>query len=508
MKMMTCMNVKEYMIAWLFMISILSLFYTCKSDPAQQENASIYLLDSTYVRVTPMASHLDVPWEITGGPNDEIWFTEQAGKVNKIDAESGHVKTLLTLPDLYRERTSGLLGMVVHPNMSETPYIFIAYSARKSDHVHVSRVVRYTYKTDTLINPLTILEYPAWKGHFGARMAIAPDGKLIVATGDGAQDENAQDIASPNGKILRFNVDGSIPSDNPFANSSVWAWGLRNPQGLAFSSKGILYNSDHGDATDDEVNMIQKGGNYGWPKIAGYVDTPEERLFAKDSILVPPLQAWTPTIAPAGLVYYTSAEIPEWKNTLLLATLKGNSLYALPLNKEGTKTDTVYHFFERAFGRIRAVYASPDGAVYIATSNRDWNPNGFAGDDDDRILQIKKVDKKAIKEEVALKAKAIHDGKETRSEGEVLYTNYCASCHKPNGRGLMGTYPALVQNKVVEGETTNFVNLVLNGKKEMPSFSFLSDHDMAIVLSYVRKKFASKRGQISQDDIKKNRANQ
>ncbi|MGK9118635.1 PQQ-dependent sugar dehydrogenase [Olivibacter jilunii] len=498
---------KKKCIAWLLIIYGIFLFFTCKHTDKQEEEAPIFLLDSTYVSVNIVASHLDVPWEITSGPDDEIWFTEQSGKVNKIDAKSGHIKTLLTLPNLYRERTAGLLGMVTHPNMSETPYVFIAYSARKSDQVHVSRVVRYTYEADTLVHPLTILEYPAWKGHFGARVAIAPDGKLIIATGDGAQNENAQNLASPNGKILRFNIDGSIPSDNPFPNNAVWAWGLRNPQGLVFSSKGILYNSDHGDATDDEVNIIQRGGNYGWPKIAGYVDSQEERLFAQDSILAPPLHAWTPTIAPAGLAYYASAEIPEWKNTLLLATLKGNSLYALPLNKEGTKADTVYHFFERTFGRIRAVYASPDGTVYMATSNRDWNPNGFAEENDDRILQIKKVDKSISTANLVLKAKIASNTKEMRSEGEILYTNYCASCHKPNGRGLTGTYPSLLHNKIVEGETAEFIRLILHGKNEMPSFSFLNDKDLAIVLSYVRKKFASKGRQISKDDIKKERVN-
>src|SRR5690606_33010357 len=108
---------------------------------------------------------------------------------------------------------------------------------------------------------------------------------------------------------------------------------------------------------------------------------------------------------------------------------------------------------------------------------------------------------------LVLKAKIASNTKEMRSEGEILYTNYCASCHKPNGRGLTGTYPSLLHNKVVEGETAEFIRLILHGKNEMPSFSFLNDKDLAIVLSYVRKKFASKGRQISKDDIKKERVN-
>src|SRR5690606_5723912 len=138
----------------------------------------------------------------------------------------------------------------------------------------------------------------------------APDGKLMVATGDGAQFGNAQNMQSANGKILRFNIDGTVPSDNPITGSAVWAWGLRNPQGLVYAN-GKLYNSDHGDAIDDEVNLIRKGANYGWPHVEGPVDTEQERLFAADSVVAAPMRSWTPTIAPAGMAFYSHDAIPE-----------------------------------------------------------------------------------------------------------------------------------------------------------------------------------------------------
>src|SRR5690606_32432906 len=185
-----------------------------------------------------------------------------------------------------------------------------------------SRIMRYSYdaKQDTFLDPLVIREFGAWTSHFGARIQIAPDGKLMVTSGDGAQDGYAQDTSVVLGKILRFNIDGSVPTDNPIAGSPVWSWGLRNPQGLAFGRNGLLYNSDHGDATDDEVNLIQKGHNYGWPEVEGYIDTKKELGFAQDVPVAEPLKAWTPTVAPAAVVAYDESQIPAFNHSLLLAT--------------------------------------------------------------------------------------------------------------------------------------------------------------------------------------------
>ena len=196
---------------------------------------SQFMLGNTPIGVQNIATHLDVPWQLVWGPDNHIWFTEQGGTVSRLNPETGKVSRLLTLKGVLRDRTSGLLGMAVHPDLNTYPYVFLNYSGEKEDKSRFSRVVRYTYKQDTLTDSLVILEYPGWKGHFGARVLIAPDGKLMVATGDGAQFENAQNVHSPNGKILRYNMDGSIPDDNPFPGSAVWAWGLRNPQGLVYA---------------------------------------------------------------------------------------------------------------------------------------------------------------------------------------------------------------------------------------------------------------------------------
>src|SRR5690606_4914768 len=130
--------------------------------------------------------------------------------------------------------------------------------------------------------------------------------------------------------------------------------------------EGMVYVSDHGDATDDEVNLISKGGNYGWPDVRGFADTEAEKEYASDSVIMTPLKAWTPTVAPAGLDFYASESIPEWKNTLLLATLKGSSLRVLHLGQEGQAVESETVLFEGKFGRLRDLCVSPAGDVYIS----------------------------------------------------------------------------------------------------------------------------------------------
>jgi glucose/arabinose dehydrogenase len=472
------------------------------------EYESLYSIGATVLGINTVVDSLDVPWEICWGPDNNIWFTEQSGSISRYDPRTGSRKRLLFLEDTYRMRTSGLLGMALHTDMKRYPYVFVAYTAQTVKDKHVSKIVRFTYAHDTLINPLLILEYAAWSGHFGARVTVAPDGKLMVATGDGAQFENAQDTLSPHGKILRFNIDGTIPNDNPIPGSPVWTYGLRNPQGLAYDSKGTLYVSDHGDATDDEVNRIIRGRNYGWPHIEGYTDKEKEVEFAgQRSGITEPMIAWTPTVAPSGIAVYESGAIPEFSNSLLLATLKGNGLRVLKLNGQGDKIVSDSVLFRQVFGRLRSVCVSPGGEVYIGTSNKDWNPNGFAGERDDRIIRISKVEAEAANRQNILPAVVKNADKDVVSRGELLYSSYCASCHKENGRGLSGVYPALYGSSLVsDTDNQSLLKLVMGGKKEMPAFDFLSDQDLAVVLSYVRKRFGPQAGAVSEQEIKTFRA--
>ncbi|MBE9598061.1 PQQ-dependent sugar dehydrogenase [Pedobacter sp. MC2016-24] len=489
------------LISIVVLLALAALFIHCSSSNLHNPPEQQFRIGASTVGIQSVATHLNVPWQIAWGPDQQIWYTEQSGSISKVNPENGQIKHLLKLTDVFRDRTSGLLGMTLHPDFKAHPYVFINYTGYSKEKKRVSRVVRYNYEAakDTLVNPMLFLEYPAWTSHFGSRIVIASDGKVMISTGDGAQDDNAQNINSPNGKILRYNLDGSIPADNPFKNNPVWAWGLRNPQGLVAVGNKV-YCSEHGDATDDEVNLVKKGANYGWPVVEGYVNTDKEKLFARDSMVTEPLKAWTPTIAPAGMTYYASSKIPELKGSLLLTTLKGNSLRALKLNTTGTALVKDVSYFEKAFGRLRSVCVSPAGDIYVTTSNRDWNPNAVAGKNDDRILRIYLLDAKLVS--ASVKSAVVKPKTPIASnKGALLYTNYCASCHKEDGKGIPNVFPALAKAAIVAGPKAPMLQTVLNGRKQMPKFSFLNDKDLAILLTYVRHKFGQS-GPVSDTDVK------
>ncbi len=466
-------------------------------------------LDTSILSITVIADSLEVPWDIDyhGGTNSLI-YTEIGGRISRLDLSTGEKKQLLKIESVYQRRTLGLLGMCLHPDMQAFPYLYATYTVKRKDSIY-SRLERFTYKGDTLISRKLLLEIPGNTGHNGSRVSFSKSGKLLWATGDAHSQTFAQDSTSLNGKILRLNFDGSIPEDNPIKGSYVYAWGFRNMQGLAVSDRGHVYTSEHGDAIEDEINLIEPMRNYGWPRIEGKHDLPEEEQFAKVKNTKEPIRSWTPVIAPAGLAYYNSGAIPEWKNSLLLTTLKSQSLRVLKLDETGKEIESEQIFLENHYGRLRAVTVSSNGDVYIATSNRDWNPQpGFPQPGDDKILRLSRADK-AVKN--PLKGRVITEEKEETKSGEALYKAYCASCHKPDGTGLGAVFPALKASASVKGDKSALINIFLNGSisetgpEQMPAFKFLSDEEGAAILSYIRKSWGNNGTAIQEQEIKKHR---
>ena len=499
-----------------------ALLYGFLSFTSQPENAGKTSLSSDTseksfqvkgLKATVVASNLSIPWEIIWGPDNKIWITEQKGSVSRIDPRTGTKQVLLDLKDIWFFRTSGLLGMALHPDMKNSPYVFLNYTFQKDDK-SFSRLVRYTWKTDTLINPKVLLEVAATNGHSGSRLAFSK-GKLYWATGDALSKTFAQDINSPNGKILRLNIDGTVPSDNPVKGSFVWAMGFRNIQGMVFSRNGKLYTSEHGDATDDEVNLIEKTKNYGWPEIHGFADNAKEMEFRNKIPTQDPLKAWTPTIAPAGIDYYSSGLIPEWDNSLLMVSLKGKSLRALKLNADGSQIVNEEIFLENQFGRLRDICISPKGEVYVSTSNRDWNRSmGDPLPEDDRIVKISPSESG----NVIRTARKLENPGDMISAAE-LYGQYCASCHQQNGLGLAGVFPPLKGSKLVRPEAMPLIRKILSGSAgtasggsvkydaKMPSFAFLKDNEVAAIINYVRDMQEAEYPHVSLQDISKARTN-
>lgn len=324
-----------------------------------------------------VVSNLSYPWEILWGPDDKIWMTERGGRISRVDPVTGSVTPLVTINEVSSGGEGGLLGMALHPDFSATPHVFVAYNYDDASGRYREKIVRYTYDGHALTQPVTLLQHIQASGiHNGCRLAITPDLKLWITTGDAASQSLPQNKSSLNGKVLRLNLDGSIPADNPFTGNPVWSYGHRNAQGLVYANN-IMYSSEHGATSDDEVNIIEKGRNYGWPDVEGMCNEPDERSFCSSENVKEPLRAWTPTEAVCGLDYYDAALMPQWRNSLLLCTLKGSKLIQLKLSSDKKTITTAYEFFDGKFGRLRDVCVSPQGKVYICTSNGN-----------DRIIEI------------------------------------------------------------------------------------------------------------------------
>lgn len=346
-------------------IFILIFLSGCKKNKSGDDGTEP---PDTELKTEVLTQSLSFPWELVYGPDNYIWFTERGGKISRLNPMNGVITLVHTLTEVNSIGEGGLLGMALHPQFSTNPYVYLVYDYGTGNNYR-GKVVRFTFNNGTLQTPLVLLDgIPAASNHNGSRLLITADQKLLITTGDSNVASQAQNTNSLSGKILRINLDGSIPADNPIANNPVWSYGHRNPQGLVMAGDK-LYSSEHGPDNDDEVNQIQKGKNYGWPNVEGYCNTTQEKAFCALNDIAEPMIAWTPTIAPSGLMYYNSDYIPQWRNSLLCVTLKGTKLLQLQLDESGDKITETKEFYLNQFGRLRAICQSPEGKIYLATSN-------------------------------------------------------------------------------------------------------------------------------------------
>ncbi len=340
-------------------------------------------------------TNLDTPWEILWGEDNHIWLTERFGRISRLNPQTTEIQHLITINDVFMKDENGdpgergLMGLVLHPNFTDSPYVYTVYTYGNRNNTKI-KIVRFIFDGNQLHSPKILLDNikGAWN-HNGARLLIdKSDLTMYISTGDAAETALSQNLNSLNGKILRMNLDGTVPKDNPFPNSYVYSWGHRNPQGLVIAG-GKLYSSEHGPNTDDELNIIYKGRNYGWPTVNGYCDKPQEIQFCKDSNVVEPILSMTPqrTYAVCGIDYYNHNLIPDFENSILITCLKDAKLVVAKLNEMGDAVLEEKIYFERQFGRLRDICISPDGRIFIATSNRDGR--GDPKKNDDRIIEIK-----------------------------------------------------------------------------------------------------------------------
>ncbi len=321
---------------------------------------------------TSIINTLSVPWEILWGPDNFLWITERGGRISRINPDTGEQQELITISGVEQVQESGLLGMVLHPNFDANPYVYAVYTYQGTGGL-LERLVRFTYANNTLSEETTLLEnIPANSIHNGARLLITSDLHLLMTTGDAGNTSLSQNMNSLAGKVLRLNLDGSIPNDNPFTGSYVYSYGHRNAQGMVIHPNGNIYSSEHGPSNDDEINKIVAGENYGWPNVMGVIDTPNEEAFAASTNVTESIFNWTPTIAPSDLVYYTGTGIPEWTNKFLMTVLKDQKIIALTLSDDGNTIIQEESFFTGDFGRLRDIAISPGGRIFIATNGNSY----------------------------------------------------------------------------------------------------------------------------------------
>ena len=328
-------------------------------------------------------SGLQFPWEILWGKDNYIWLTERPGRISKIDPLTGNTLFTHTITEVVSTGEGGLLGMVQHPNFATNGWLYVVYNYTKAG-AYTEKVVRLTYQNNQLSDATIIIDdIPAANIHNGSRLLISNETtpRLYITTGDAANISLPQRTQSLAGKILRLNLDGTIPADNPVAGNPYWSFGHRNPQGLV-QVNNLMYISDHGPNIEDEVNIVTRGGNYGWPTVNGPCNEPAEISFCNaNNVITPIWSSGNGTVAVCGIDYYNADRIGQWKNSILLTTLKDATLHQLQLSASGQAVVSVRPFFRGTWGRLRDVCVSPAGRAYLCTSN---------GGNADRLIEIQK----------------------------------------------------------------------------------------------------------------------
>lgn len=337
------------------------------------------------VQVDTVTTGLRVPWGLAFLPDGAMLVTERGGTIRVVrDAAVSTVATVAVAPD----GEGGLLGIALHPQFADTRSFFVYFtSADGGVHNRVERWVLSEDQQSATFGAVVLDGIPAAKFHNGGRLRIGPDDKLYVGTGDAREPELSQDRESLAGKLLRLELDGTVPSDNPFGNA-VYMLGIRNTQGFDWRDDGSMFVTDHGPSGDtgrsdhDEVNVARAGDNLGWPDI-----------FACEagSGFVSPKLTFDEAVPPGGAAIYRGDAISEWRDSLLVGSLGAKHLHRVALSDDGERVAAHEVYFlgdpPSGHGRLRDVVMGPDGHLYATTSNCDGR--GDCPEDGDRILRFR-----------------------------------------------------------------------------------------------------------------------
>ena len=327
-----------------------------------------YGVDSLEVSVETVLDNIRIPWDAEFADDGRLFITTRPGIMYTV--YNGTASEILRLDVGGGE--GGMLGVALHPEYDLNGMLYVYHT---SDY---NRVDRYVYGNSSLAYDRAIIAgIPSASVHNGGRIDFGPDGMLYVGTGDAGNAALSQNVTSVAGKILRLDPDGYIPEDNPFEDSPVYAYGLRNPQGMAWDKNGTMFVTDHGPSgfynrAHDEINVVVSGGNYGWPLAIGSDVLP--------GMIPPLLHSGDATWAPSGMAYIVNGSVPQWDNMLLYGALRGQHVGVVSVDGD---RQTI---LEGELGRIRHVFQHPDGSIYLLTSNTDGR--GSPSPNDDVMVRI------------------------------------------------------------------------------------------------------------------------
>ena len=327
-------------------------------------------------QVETYADGFEIPWGMAFLPDNRMMVTDRIGDLWIVEKDGkDKVKVSGEIPNVRSKGQGGMLDVAVHPDFNTNSYIYLSFSDYSENKSHTS-LIRAKLVNNSLVNSQIIFRpeekfFTKRSLHFGSRIIFDDKGFIFFCIGDRGDRDLAQNLDMPNGKMYRIRDDGTIPIDNPFyytkgAIKSIWSYGHRNPQGLALHpSTRQLWEAEHGPRGGDEVNIILRGHNYGWPVITygkNYSGTIISKLTHHEG-MDQPVFHWTPSIAVCGIAFYEGSQFPEWKNNLLATSLKYERLHRVELDGMNMVKDEI--IFE-AKSRVRDVEVGPDGIIYVA----------------------------------------------------------------------------------------------------------------------------------------------
>ena len=335
--------------------------------------------DGMKYRVETIADGFNVPWGMAFINSNEMLITERNGALKLMDTHSGQVSVITGVPQVFAEGQGGLLDVAVPPTGSQVDWIYFTYSKLVKNR-GVTTLARARYSKGSLVDwdDLLITKSATdTSRHFGSRIAFDNNGHLFFSVGDRGVRPNGQDLSSHAGSVIRLNMDGSIPEDNPFIKQKgvlpeIWSYGHRNPQGLSYDVKNRrLWLIEHGPRGGDELNLIEAGKNYGWPVISygkeywGPVSVGEAT--AKEG-MEQPVKYYVPSIAPGSLLLYTGEAFPNWQGDLFAGALKLQHLNHIQLSDSG-QAIAEDRLLVSLKERIRSLVQSPEGWIYLSTDS-------------------------------------------------------------------------------------------------------------------------------------------